>query len=236
MILEARQIKKDFLRQRKDSNILTAVQETDLTLEEGKITILSGRSGSGKTTLLNMLSGLLTPTSGQVLLGGQDLYGLEDKELSRLRNQHFGVIPQGQTAISSMNILENVLLPYRLWADRKTDPEQEREVQDYARKLLEETGIASLAEVMPSELSGGELRRMAVARALVLRPEIIFADEPTGDLDEENTAIVLGLLRKAAEEGCAVLLVTHDPEALPWGDLLYEMKAGHIEVKNVTKP
>lgn len=228
-MLEARGISKNFLRTQKGTNVFTAVQETTLTLTPGEVTVLSGRSGSGKTTLLNMMSGLLTPTTGQVLLDGQDIYALEDKALSSLRNQHFGVMPQGQTAIPSLTILENVMLPYTLYEGRVKDMPAREQVQNYALQLLEQTGIANLRDAMPDELSGGELRRMAIARAMVLRPEVLFADEPTGDLDTENTEIVLRMLRQVAAGGKAVLLVTHDRDAVSIGDRVLQMHEGILE-------
>lgn len=228
-MLEARNISKNYLRAQKGTNVFTAVQETTLSLAPGEITVLSGRSGSGKTTLLNMMSGLLTPTTGQVLLDGQDFYALEDQALSLLRARHFGVMPQGQTAIPSLTILENVMLPYTLYEGHNTSLPAREQVEAYALQLLEETGIAALGNAMPEELSGGELRRMAIARALVLRPEVLFADEPTGDLDSENTEIVLGLLRQAASAGKAVLLVTHDRDAVQIGDRVLTMREGVLE-------
>lgn len=229
MILEARLITKQFIRKKRDSNVFTAVKETSLSLNPGEITVLCGHSGSGKTTLLNMCAGLLTPTSGQVLFDGKDLYAMEDAALSRLRNAHFGVIPQGQTAIPSMTILENVLLPYTLYGSVKERDPAFAAVLSRAEELLSLTGITSLRDARPNELSGGELRRMAIARALLLNPSVIFADEPTGDLDDENTEIVLSLLRGMASDGRAVLLVTHDHDAIACGDVIYRMNGGAME-------
>lgn len=229
MILEARLITKQFIRKKKDSNVFTAVKETSLSLNPGEITVLCGHSGSGKTTLLNMCAGLLTPTSGQVLFDGKDLYAMEDAALSRLRNAHFGVIPQGQTAIPSMTILENVLLPYTLYGSVKERDPSFAAALSRAEELLSLTGITSLRDARPNELSGGELRRMAIARALLLNPSVIFADEPTGDLDDENTEIVLSLLRGMASDGRAVLLVTHDHDAIACGDVIYRMNGGAME-------
>lgn len=229
-MLEAVKISRQFLRSQKGTNVFNAVNETELKLEPGRITVLSGHSGSGKTTLLNMMSGLLEPTSGKVLLNGTDIYRLSDAELSKLRNKSFGIIPQGQTAIQSMTVMENVMLPYTLYADEDKDGSKLAALTERAAELLGETGIAELAEAMPSELSGGELRRMAIARALLLDPEVIFADEPTGDLDDENTQIVLGLLKKAATDGKAVFLVTHDRDAIPCGDVVLTMKSGSIAI------
>jgi len=223
MLLKAEAVSKEFIRKRGESNVFEAVQKTDFTLAEKEFTILKGASGSGKSTLLNMLAGLLAPTKGRVTLDGTDLYALEDKERSVLRNVHFGVIPQGQTALHSFNVLENVLLPYTIYGEKITEKESGR-----ALSLLERLQIADLKEVMPSELSGGELRRVCIARALVRDPEILLADEPTGDLDEENTAIIMNLFRECTKEGKSVLMVTHEKDIDSYADHLYHMKNGGL--------
>ena len=218
-MLEAQGIRKEFIRQGKGTNRLVAVQDTDLTLGAGELTVLMGRSGSGKSTLLNMLAGLLAPTAGRILLDGEDLYAMEDRALSRLRNARIGVIPQGQTALHSLTVLENVLLPVRMY-DPKADAAPE------ALALLERLGIAELQQDKPAALSGGELRRMAIARAVIRRPQIILADEPTGALDDENTAIVFDFLRESARNGAAVLVVTHEGDAVQYADRIFRMNAG----------
>ena len=244
MKLIAKKVSRDFFRQTKDSNTFCAVEPTDFTLEPGKLTVLTGRSGSGKTTFMNMLAGLLAPTGGEVLAvsdagadtdmpdaiskGAQsaetDLYAMDDTALSAFRNQHFGYIPQGQSAISSLNVLENILLPFSLYGKTCED-------QAYVDELISRLGLTELVDVMPSALSGGELRRMAVARALIQHPEVIFADEPTGDLDDENTRIVFGMLRKAADEGAAVMLVTHEEDARSYADVFCKMASGVLTVE-----
>ena len=217
---------KDFIRNRKDSNILHAVIQASLTLEPGTLTALSGPSGSGKSTLLNMLAGLLAPTEGQILLEDKDLYSLQDRELSALRNRHLGVIPQGQTALQSLTVLENVMIPYTLCSGRKKETYEEK--KHLAQKLLIRAGIGELENEMPSELSGGELRRMAVIRAMLMSPEIILADEPTGDLDEDNTKVVMELLKSHAQTGGTVFVVTHDRQVRDYADRILEMKKGII--------
>jgi putative ABC transport system ATP-binding protein len=226
MILSANAISKNFNRIRKESNIFTAVSETSLSLESGKLYVVSGHSGSGKSTLLNMLSGLLAPSSGNVLLDDKDIYGLKDNELSMLRNQNMGFLPQGQTAIYSLNVLENVLVPYTLHGSKAKHEKDYETAEEYALSLLEQVGIADLATTMPSELSGGEIRRMAIARALIRKPAFLFADEPTGDLDQKNTQIILKLFRLLADNGTSIFLVSHDREAYSYGDILYEMHNG----------
>jgi putative ABC transport system ATP-binding protein len=228
MVLKAEGISKTFRRVRNDSNILTAVEETNITLEPGKIYVVSGPSGSGKSTLLNMLSGLLAPTTGKVFLNDKDLYAMDDSELSAIRNQTMGFLPQGQSAIHSLTVLENVLVPYTLHG-RRTRKETDFDVAvSRAKTLLDDMGISDLADVMPSELSGGEIRRMAIARALIHQPAFLFADEPTGDLDRQNTKAVLSLFRQLANDGLSVFLVSHDADAFPYADLIYEMEKGII--------
>ena len=220
MALEAKGVSRRFFRKTGEANFFNAVERTDFLLPEGTLTVLMGRSGSGKTTLLNMLAGLLTPSEGQVLLDGTDLYALPDKALSRLRNQRLGVIPQGQTGLHSLTVLENVAFPAMMYggADATKD----------AAALLERFGIGHLRDARPSELSGGELRRMAIARALINRPAALLADEPTGDLDDENTVVVLEALRETARGGAAVLMVTHEAEAASYADRLFRMDAGAL--------
>ena len=219
MELRAEGVSRRFMRQGKGTNFFMAVKETDLRLIPGELAEITGRSGSGKSTLLNMLGGLLAPTAGRVLLDGRDLYALSDPERSRERNRHIGIIPQGQTGLHSLTVLENVLLPARMYGEKKITEEE-------GKALLEKVHIGHLADVYPDELSGGENRRLAVARALIMKPGILLADEPTGDLDDENTNEVLALLKQCAADGTAVLLVTHEKEAGRFADRIYEMKEG----------
>ncbi len=222
MVLKAEQVSKYYMRSNGDANCFEAVKPCDLTLAAGSVSVLMGRSGSGKTTLLTMLSGLLRPSHGSVLLDEKDIYALTDRELSRLRCAHFAVIPQGTGAISALSVLENILLPFSL-IGRTAD---ENDVLSVMGKL----GILHLASAQPGELSGGELRRMAIARALCIKPGFIFADEPTADLDDENSRVVLELLRNAADKGAAVLIVSHETDAARYGDTLYKMNTGQIMI------
>ena len=221
MELKAEGVSRRYFRQSKLSNVFLAVKETSLILPAGQLTEITGRSGSGKSTLLHMLAGLLTPTTGRVLLGSTDLYALNDAERSKLRNKSIGVIPQGQTALRSLTVLENVKLPCVMYGDEVTD--------DTALELLERVGLAALRYAWPNELSGGELRRLAIARALLRKPAVLLADEPTSNLDDENTRAVLRLLRQCADKGAAVLLVTHEREAAEYADRMLCMSDGNIE-------
>lgn len=219
--VEARGVAKDYPRAGASGGVLTAVRPLDLELDPGSLTVITGRSGSGKSTLLSMLAGMLAPTSGAVTLDGADLYSLDERSRSRLRNAKIGLVPQGHTALRALSVLDNVLLPSVLYSRRR--PPRQR-----AESLLEAVGIAEPTRVGPHELSGGELRRMAVARALLMEPGVVLADEPTAGLDEESTTGVLELLRKTAQEGAAVLVVTHEEEAARFADRLLTMDAGEL--------
>ena len=221
MKLEAVGIGRIFFRSGRGTNFFHAVNATDFVLQPGKLTELVGRSGSGKTTLLHMLSGLLTPTEGRVFLDGTDFYALDDARRSLLRNQSIGVIPQGQTGLANLTVMENVLAPAAMYGD----PAAKRA---RASELLELVGISELANVFANELSGGEVRRMAIARALINEPQIVMADEPTGDLDDETTAMVIKLLKDCAKQGASVLMVTHEQSALAHADLIFRMEKGSL--------
>lgn len=218
MLVRAEKIRMEYTR---GAGQFTALQETDLTLPEGRLTVLEGRSGSGKTTLLNILAGLQEPSGGAVLYDDTSLYGMGDDALSRFRNERCGVIPQGQTAVSSLTVLENVMLPGTIYG---SDPG----LRERAESLLEKMQIKDLKDTLPAQLSGGELRRMAIARSLIRDPEVLFADEPTSDLDDENTEKVFGILREIAQAGKPVLVVTHERNAGRYADDMYHMESGAL--------
>ena len=221
MILKAENISKRYFRKTGGANYFLAVKPLNLALSGGETAVLMGRSGSGKTTLLNMLSGLLLPTEGKVRLGETDLYSLNDKDLSRLRSERIGVVPQGRSAIDTLTVLENILLPAKLYG--RTLPVEN------VRQWMEQLGIAHLRDARPAELSGGELRRMAIVRALAQSPDFLFADEPTGDLDDENTRLVLSALRDYAhEQKKAVFIVTHESDAMKYSDRIFRMDGGQL--------
>ena len=221
MIIEATGLTKEFARARGGKRLFTAVHPLDIGLEERQLTVVSGHSGSGKSTLANLLAGLLTPTAGHVRRDGTDLYSLRDEELSRLRNERIGLVPQGHTALRALTVLDNVLLPSILYT-------KDEAPADRARELLVAVGLGDLTDAAPTELSGGELRRMAIARALLMDPAIVVADEPTAGLDSANATAVLTLLRDAADRGTAVLVVSHEAEAQRFADRSYVMEDGHL--------
>ena len=222
MELRAEKISRDFLRYSAKDGYFMAVAETDFALTAGTLTAVTGRSGSGKSTLLHILGGLMKPVTGRVLLDETDIYALSEAERDALRRCHIGIAPQRLMSLAALTVRENILLPALLAGEAE-------KFAPRADELMEHLGIRKLASVAPSELSGGELRRMTIARALVMQPGILLADEPTGDLDEENTRSVLRLLREVADAGTAVLLVTHEQEARDYADVSYQMAAGKLE-------
>jgi putative ABC transport system ATP-binding protein len=221
MKLEAKGVKKDFARGGNSGSVLEAVKPLDFSLESGELVEITGRSGSGKSTLLSMMAGMLVPTGGSICIDDTDIYSMKEEERSRLRNDRIGLIPQGHTALRSLTVLENVMLPFVLY-HRETPPE------DRAKELLQKVGLFDMKDERPNALSGGELRRMAVARALLMKPEVLLADEPTAGLDEENVELVMELLRSAADEGASVLLVTHENEARKYADRVLAMDGGRL--------
>ena len=202
-----------------------AVDHVSLSIEAGDFVNIIGRSGSGKSTLLNMAAGMLSPTSGTVELEGESLSGKDDAALSRLRNDKIGFVPQGAAALPNLTVLENVVLPFCLWP-HTGDGEGE------GRLLLERFGITHLADAWPAELSGGELRRALIARALINRPKIVIADEPTSDLDVESSAIIMEAFAKLNSEGVTLLLVSHDLDTLKYGKRVYTMSEGRLTEGN----
>ena len=227
----AHDVRKQYFRKGATSaRYFDAVPRMSLELRCGELVEVAGRSGGGKTTLLSMMAGLLAPTEGVVLVDGKDLYALPDAQRSRLRNRRFGVVPQGQTPLMDLTVLQNVCLPARLYGMRGADVQGSAggagDVEERALELLGRMGVSDLAQSYPAELSGGELRRMAIARALVCKPDVVFADEPTGDLDDHNTQIVLQVLRDTADGGAAVMLVTHEQSAVAYADRMVRMEPG----------
>lgn len=222
MELRAEKISQDFLRYSAKGGYFIAVQETDFRLAAGTLTVVTGRSGSGKSTLLHILGGLMKPVTGRVLVDDVELYAMGEDARTRLRSRCIGIVPQRLMSLAALSVRENILLPALLAGEAE-------KFAPRADELMEHLGIRKLASVAPSELSGGELRRVTIARALVMQPGILLADEPTGDLDEENTQSVLHLLRETTDAGTAVLLVTHESEARNYADTYYTMTAGKLE-------
>lgn len=244
MIIKAQDISVSYTQNakkgRKD-NVINIIDPVDITIVPGKVTVIFGRSGSGKTTLLSVLAGLLKPSEGTVLYDDIDIYKQKDDIFSEFRNQNIGFIPQGQSLISGLTVRENILLPAReskrsantsgvnaVNANATSNENNAGSCTKRADDLISTLGLLDRADYLPSQLSGGEIRRCAIARALINDPSVIFADEPTGDLDDHNTKIVFELLRQKARDDAAVVIVTHEETAYNYADIVYRMDAGAL--------
>ena len=200
-VLEARNVSKAF---GEEPNVVHAVCEVSLQVEAGEFLAIMGPSGSGKSTLLHLLGSVESPTAGQVFLEGVDLGALSDDDRSRARRRRIGFVFQKINLLPTLSAMENVALPLLL------DGVVKREAFDRAATALAEVGMSHRVKHAPHEMSGGEQQRVAVARALVIRPAVILADEPTGALDSGNAAHVVELLRELTARGQTVVTVTHD--------------------------
>jgi putative ABC transport system ATP-binding protein len=200
-----------------------ALDGVDVEFAQGEFAAIMGPSGSGKSTLLHIVGALETPTSGTVTIAGDALAKLDDKELTRLRREHIGFVFQFFNLLPSLTALENVLLPALI---AKEGPQRH---EARARELLDRVGLAERVDHLPSELSGGEQQRVSIARALLLSPPLLLADEPTGNLDSKSGREVLRLLRAVAdEEGRTVVMVTHDPAAAAVADRVVLVRDGRL--------
>ena len=218
-MLEIKNISKSYSRQGKD---FFAVKDVNLNISDGDFIHIIGRSGSGKSTFLNIVAGLLSVDKGSLSLDGTNYMELSDEEKSEFRNKNIGFIPQSPALLSYLNVLENIRLPYDMY-------EKDGDSEGKARYFLNELGLEHLAKSYPKELSGGELRRIIIARALMTEPKILIADEPTSDLDIEATKEVMELLKKINEKGTTVLVVTHELDTLKYGKKVYTMSEGILE-------
>ena len=202
---------------------LEVVKGVSLSINTGEFACITGKSGSGKTTLLSLLSGLERPTSGHVKLDGKDITGATEDELALFRRENVGFIFQSFNLIPTLSAWENVALP--LFPIKMTGDERKRRATD----LLERMELGHRMDHLPSALSGGEKQRVAIARALVTRPKILFADEPTGNLDSATEDSIMEILNRLhTEEGVAILMVTHEIELAKSADRLFRMHDGEV--------
>lgn len=205
----------------KSENKCEALKEVTLSIEKGKFTSIVGPSGSGKSTLLHCMAGLDTPTSGKVVLDGQDIFTLSEDKLSILRRQKLGFIFQSFNLIPVINVYENIVLPITL-DSKKVD-------EKYIKEIVTILGINDKMDKFPNELSGGQQQRVAIARALSNKPEIIFADEPTGNLDSKSTEDVVKLLKMCVDKfGQTLVMITHNNDIAKLSDVCITIKDGEV--------
>ncbi|MEU2436091.1 ABC transporter ATP-binding protein [Streptomyces rubradiris] len=208
LAVELRGVRREYGRGPRTVHALAGI---DLALPRGTFTAVMGPSGSGKSTFLQCAAGLDRPTAGSVRLGGTEITGMRENQLTELRRSRLGFVFQAFNLLPSLTVEQNVLLPMRLAGQRRD--------RRRAEAMLARVGLADKAGRRPGELSGGQQQRVAVARALITDPDVVFADEPTGALDTGTAAEVLGLLRQAVDTlGATVVMVTHDPAAAAWAD------------------
>lgn len=219
-VLSAKKLCKSFAHNGSQVHILSHV---DLDLYEGDFTVIMGASGSGKSTLLYALSGMDRATSGEVIYDGRDIVRLKEKDLARLRYTDFGFIFQQMHLVSNLTLFENVAVPGYL---NKGKPAAE--VRKRADKLLEQMSASHIKDHLPTQVSGGEQQRCAVARAVINSPRVLFADEPTGALNRKNTTDVLDLLTELNKDGQSVLMVTHDLRAALRANRILYIQDGKI--------
>ena len=218
-MIQARNVRRCF---RVSGNDFWALKGVDMDAPAGALTILRGRSGSGKTTLMNILGALDTPTEGSVLFDGQDIVALDDHARTKLRRERIGFVFQSVALIPMMTALENV--EYALRLARYKGDRRER-----ALECLRLVGLSARQKHMPQELSGGEQQRVAIARAIAHRPRVIFADEPTGELDTVTGLQVVKIFKDlTAQEGVTIVMTTHDVGLMEIGDAVYELEGGEV--------
>ena len=219
-ILSAKGLSKSFAHNGGQVHVLTHV---DLDLYEGDFTVIMGASGSGKSTLLYSLSGMDRATAGSVTYGGEDIVTMKEKRLAKLRHTDFGFIFQQMHLVSNLTMFENVEVSGYLNKNKTA-----AEVKERAEELLEQMGISHIKTHLPSQVSGGEQQRCAIARAVINNPKLLFADEPTGALNRKNTKEVLNLLTDLNQSGQSILMVTHDMKAALRASRLLYIADGNI--------
>jgi ABC-type lipoprotein export system ATPase subunit len=201
--------------------LIKAVRPLDLTVQQGEFLSIVGHSGSGKSTFLSLVGGIARPDTGSVTIDGIDIWGYSDKDLSKLRNEKFGFVYQFASLIPTLTAVENVLLPTVFGGNRTAAD---------AAQLLQRVGLGDKTDRYPSELSGGEQQRVAIARAFIHDPRIVLADEPTGDLDEETEAEIMGFFESInREKKMTLIMVTHSSEIALRAPTRFRMKQGTLE-------
>lgn len=217
-LINVNNLSKSFRRGERD---FFAVDNASFDVNEKEFINIIGKSGSGKSTLLTLLSAIIEPTSGDIFVEGKNLSSMNDEEKSGYRNEFIGYVPQSLGTLPTLNVLDNVRLPYFF-------KKREGDGIERARMLLDMCGILDLEDDFCKNLSGGELKRVLVARALMNEPKILIADEPTSDLDSKTTIEIMNMLKEINEKGTTIIIVTHDNDLLKYGSRLIEMTDGKL--------
>jgi len=221
IVIECQNIHKSF--QKRNNDRLEILKGISLSIDEGKINVIVGKSGAGKSTLLHILAGLDKPDNGVVNFDGIDIHKLNDENISKFRNNNLGFVFQFHHLLPEFTASENISIPQLIAGISKSKAEKR------SLELLEIVGLSDRSEHRPSELSGGEQQRVAMARALANNPKIIFADEPTGNLDTANSTIIHDLIKKLRDDfKLTFLIVTHNKDLMNIGDRIIEMRDGVI--------
>ena len=216
-LIEIQGIGKDY--QEGESKV-QAIKEMTFYIDDGEFVSIMGQSGSGKSTLLSILGGLNHPSRGRILLDSLDIYKLTSEQRADLRSEYIGVIFQSFQLIPYLTVLENIKLPMAITGQKGKNQEK------MARDVLERVGLANKADRLPDQLSGGEQERVAIARAIVNKPPILLADEPTGSLDSTTAEEIMALLKELNREGQTIIMVTHNPEACKHSARTIQVKDG----------
>ncbi len=217
-LVNVNNLSKSFRRGERD---FFAIDNVSFDVNEKDFINIIGKSGSGKTTLLTLLSAIIEPTSGDIFVEGKNLSKMDDEEKSGYRNEFIGYVPQSLGTLPTLNALDNVRLPYFF-------KKREGNGIERARMLLDMCGILDLENDFCKNLSGGELKRVLIARALMNEPKILIADEPTSDLDSKTTIEIMNMLKEINEKGTTIIIVTHDNDLLKYGSRLLEMTDGKL--------
>lgn len=215
-MLKVEKLSREFKR---NGEKFLAVDGVDFQIHEGEMAAVIGQSGSGKSTLFHMISGMIRPTKGSIQIQGKDVVNMTNAEFTRLRGTDVGYIMQGQNLLQNLTVLENIYLPISM---------NRNETDTNVEELLETFGLSHLASEYPENLSGGEQRRVSIARAFVQKPKIVIADEPTSNLDPENAKIIMEFFKKIAAEETTVLVSTHNMDFVSYVDRCFEMCHGHL--------
>jgi lipoprotein-releasing system ATP-binding protein len=220
-MIEAKNVYKTYSNVNKE---LTVLRGIDLKIDKARFMAFVGPSGAGKSTLLHILGGLDAPTEGAVFIAGQDIYSLSDQELSRIRNKKIGFVFQFYHLLSEFTVLENVLIPALI---ENPDSKGKKILKEKAMGLLAQVGLSERVSHFPSQLSGGEKQRAAIVRALINEPEVLFCDEPTGNLDSRTGDEIISLIKDISRKNAmTVVLVTHNAEIARSADGIYRLRDG----------